>query len=453
MASIYKRKGKFSVVYRAPDENGEIKQRWETFNTMAEAKARQKTVESLLLTNSLIVPNARTVRELLDEYVTVYGLKTWAPSTYEGCKGLIDNYIVPIIGKIKIADVNTRMMNKYYDDLLKVKAKETRYHHSKSEFVTPSTVRNIHKLLRSAFNQAVKWELLDHNPVINCTIPKKAEKEREVWDIDTLTKALDCCTDPILFLAINLAFSCSLRVGELLGLTWDCIDISQDSIDNNRAYIYINKELQRVSKSTLEKLGSDEMIYRFPAIYPKNTTVLILKPPKTKTSVRKVYLPKTVANLLVERKAELEELSEIFGDEFTDYNLVMCHPSGRPMEGQVITNAFRKLIDDNGLPRVVFHSLRHTSTTYKLRLSGGDIKAVQGDTGHSQATMVTDRYAHIMDDDRRINTEKLEHDFYKGQNSNSDNESANSSSDAIELVKALEKSPELMNMLKALLNK
>ena len=453
MASIYKRKGKFSVVYRAPDEYGELKQRWETFSTLADAKARKKQVEAELLTNTLVVPNSRTIKELLDEYVTVYGLKTWAPSTYEGRKALIDNYIVPIIGNIKIKDVNTRLMNKYYDDLAKVKAADNNYHHSRTEFVTPSTIRNVHKLLRSAFNQAVKWELLDHNPIINCTIPKKAEKERDVWDVDTLINALEHCEDPVLYLAINLAFSCSLRMGELLGLTWDCIDISQESIDNNRAYIFINKELQRVSKSTIEKLGTNDIIYKFPAIYPKNTTMLVLKPPKTKTSIRKVYLPRTVAELLAERKAELEELAEIFGDEFVNYDLVMCHPNGRPMEGNVISNAFQKLITENGLPRVVFHSLRHTSTTYKLRLSGGDIKAVQGDTGHSQATMVTDRYAHIMDDDRRINTEKLERDFYKGKDSNEKEIKINVSEDAINLAKVLEQSPELMSILKTLINK
>ncbi len=44
---------------------------------------------------------------------------------------------------------------------------------------------------------------------------------------------------------------------------------------------------------------------------------------------------------------------------------------------------------------MVFHSLRHTSVTYKLKLSGGDIKAVQGDSGHAQADMVTEVYGHI----------------------------------------------------------
>ena len=60
-------------------------------------------------------------------------------------------------------------------------------------------------------------------------------------------------------------------------------------------------------------------------------------------------------------------------------------------EPNYINRAFGKLIADHNFPKVVFHSLRHTSTTYKLKLSGGDIKAVQGDTGHAQATMVTER--------------------------------------------------------------
>ena len=47
----------------------------------------------------------------------------------------------------------------------------------------------------------------------------------------------------------------------------------------------------------------------------------------------------------------------------------------------------QKIIDELGLPDVVFHSLRHTSVTYKLKLSGGDIKAIQGDSGHAQAEM------------------------------------------------------------------
>ena len=68
--------------------------------------------------------------------------------------------------------------------------------------------------------------------------------------------------------------------------------------------------------------------------------------------------------------------------------------------------------------QLVFHSLRHSSVTYKLKLNGGDIKSVQGDSGHSQVDMVTDVYSHIIDEDRRKNAELFEEAFYKRKNLN-----------------------------------
>ena len=67
---------------------------------------------------------------------------------------------------------------------------------------------------------------------------------------------------------------------------------------------------------------------------------------------------------------------------------------------------------------MVFHSLRHTSVTYKLKLNGGDIKAVQGDSGHAQVNMVTDVYSHIIDEDRKRNAELFEEAFYGKKNPN-----------------------------------
>ena len=82
------------------------------------------------------------------------------------------------------------------------------------------------------------------------------------------------------------------------------------------------------------------------------------------------------------------------GDDYNDYDLVICHDNGTPIEHGNIRNKFMALIKKADLKPVVFHSLRHSSTTYKLKLSGGDIKAVQGDTGHAEAAMITERYAH-----------------------------------------------------------
>lgn len=322
------------------------------------------------------------------------------------------NYIYPLIGDMKLDEINPRVMDKYFQSLLSVKTKIVNNRTPKNEYLTVHTVREIHKLLRNAFNQAVKWEMMARNPVANATLPKEEHEKREIWTAETLMKALEVCDDEILALAINLAFACSLRMGEMLGLTWDCIDISEKSLKENSASIFINKELQRVNRDTMEKLDSKDVIFTFPKVLMNTSTALVLKTPKTKTSVRKVFLPNTVAQMLVKRKEQIEELKELFGDEYLDYNLVFANSSGRPMEGQVITRALKQLIRENNLPDVVFHSFRHASITYKLKWNGGDMKSVQGDSGHARMDMVADVYSHIIDEDRRFNAQRFDEQFY-----------------------------------------
>jgi hypothetical protein len=96
----------------------------------------------------------------------------------------------------------------------------------------------------------------------------------------------------------------------------------------------------------------------------------------------------------------------------------MATTFGLPIGDSYLRNKMQDIIDELGLPDVVFHSLRHTSVTYKLKLSGGDIKAVQGDSGHAQADMVTEVYGHIIDEDRRKNAEMMENAFYNKENLN-----------------------------------
>ena len=419
----------------------------------AEAKKRKLQVEYEQESGTFIPPSAKTVNDLLDEYMSIYGVNTWAMSTYESRKSLIANYIRPLIGDMKLEDVTPRIMDKYYRDLLSVKAVSSKYVKARTEYLTPHTVREVHKTLRNAFNQAVKWELMTRNPVEHATLPKEEHKTRDIWTAEVLQKALEACDDDILRLAINLAFSCSLRMGELLGLTWDCIDISPTSIELGQASIFVEKELQRVNREAMADLDGKDIMFKFPPTFASTHTALVLKTPKTKTSVRKVFLPKTVAEMLVQRKADIEELKDLFGDEFVDFNLVFCSSNGKPIEGQVINRAFNKLIEEKGLPKVVFHSLRHSSITYKLKLNGGDMKSVQGDSGHAQVKMVADVYSHIIDDDRRLNAERMEAAFYSGRQATPEPvqpAATESSADDKELLLKLLQNPEMAALLKSL---
>ena len=309
----------------------------------------KKEIEYRADVGQMVVPHCKNVKELMEEYITLYGKEAWALSTYSSNVSMINNYIVPIIGGDKLENINTRFIEKYYQRLLRTPAVvNPATGKRQSEYVSPATIRDIHKLLRSCFQQAVKWELMPKNPAIYATVPKYKSAKREIWTAETLMHALEVCEDERLKLALNLAFSCSMRMGEMLGLTWDCVDISDEAIEEGRAFIYIDKEVQRVDKAAIQELHGKDVILVFPEESRKNKTVRVLKLPKTESSIRKVFLPKSVAEMLVEWKKSQDKIKETLGD-----------------------------------------------------------------SGHSQINMVTDVYSHIIDDDRRKNAELFEEAFYE----------------------------------------
>ena len=162
--------------------------------------------------------------------------------------------------------------------------------------------------------------------------------------------------------------------------------------------------------------------------------------------------------ILREWKKAQDELKSFLGDEYQDFDLVVALPNGRPRENRIIEKEFSLLKEKAGLPNVDFHFLRHSSTTYKLKLNHGDLKVTQGDTGHAEIDMITKVYAHILDEDRKINAQKFESAFYANpdlRNAKPPQEPEKPQAQTLDLaalVEQLQKSPELANTLAALLS-
>ncbi len=190
------------------------------------------------------------------------------------------------------------------------------------------------------------------------------------------------------------------------------VHMTDADIMADNAFVYIDKELTRATLHAIEALGKKEIFHIFEPMKRDASTRLILKTTKTKSSVRKVWLPKTVAYILREWKKSQDELRKFYVHDYEEHDLVISLPKGTPCDGRLIEESFQALRTKAGLPRVVFHSLRHSSTTYKLKLNHGDLKATQGDTGHAEIDMITKVYAHILDEDRKINAQKFETAFY-----------------------------------------
>lgn len=413
MASIQKRGKKYAVVYSYEDSDGTKRQKWESYSTKKEATKRKAAVENEINNGTFIPPSSTTVRMFLKDFVELYGTKRWGLSAYTANTGLIENYINPLLGDQIVQDVNRRTVDRFIQRLQKTPPVETPYRHARTEFVTACTIEKIMKLMRCAFHQAVRWDMIGKNPFDDAILPKREKNVRAIWTSDIIRKALDNCSDGKLYVAINLAFACSMRLGEITGLQWDCVHISEQDIANDNAYVYIDKELARVDQKAIDAVGQKDIIFVFPRLMGgKSSTRLVLKKPKTESSVRKVWIPKTLALILRDWKEKQDTLKEFMGVDYIDYNLVLVQETGRPCEDRIIGNQFERLKKSANLPNVVFHSLRHSSTTYKLKLNKGDLKATQGDTGHAQIDMITDIYAHILDEDRKINAQKFEMAFY-----------------------------------------
>lgn len=161
-----------------------------------------------------------------------------------------------------------------------------------------------------------------------------------------------------------------------------------------------------------------------------------------------MWLPKTLAYILREFKEKQEVVKRLLEGEYEDFNLVIPVTNGRPCEERLIWKAFRRLKDKAGLPNVVFHSLRQSSTTYKLKLNKGDLKATQGDTGYAEIDMITKVYAHILNEDRKLNAQKFETAFYANPDLRDVKPPKEESKpDVNALVEQLKSSPELISAL------
>lgn len=263
MASIQKRKDKYNVVYYYTDKYGKQKQKWESFGTLREARKRKAEVELQQANRTFIAPSTTTLNEFWPTYVDLYGCNKWSISTMEKNTALFTTYISPYLGHYKLDEIRPITIEQYYANL-----KESE-NTKKTGKVSTRVVAEVHRILRCTFNVAVKWEYISNNPFLKVDTPKHDYEKREIWTANQIAKALEVCEDPKLSIAIQLAFACSLRMGEVLGLTWDNVHISEDDFACGDTHIYIKQQLERARTDAIEKLNNKDVLFIFPQFEKK----------------------------------------------------------------------------------------------------------------------------------------------------------------------------------------
>ena len=182
MASIQERNGKFIVVYDYRDEtSGKRKQKWVTCESRKDAEKTLTALKRAKASGSLSLPLCSSLEELLQEYIDVYGKSHWGESSYMRNIHLIEKYIVPMIGSADPIDMNVRCLDHIYQ---KLQCRHKGADGKVEDPVAPSVLRDINKLLKSCFHQAIRWEIMDKNPAFGADLPHCKSKERPIWDLE-----------------------------------------------------------------------------------------------------------------------------------------------------------------------------------------------------------------------------------------------------------------------------
>ncbi len=306
--------------------------------------------------------------------------------------------------------VEPRHIDGLYDTLRKTRCKGAKAQGKAEEdipFLSETTIRIIHSILTSAFDKAVEWKVVSRSPVV-CDAPTKKKSKNKIWTPQQVSSAPENIQDPLIRLTIHTAFIDTLRNGETMGIQWSDISFEDNSIR-------ITKTLQRVDEEALKMVRPDDILFMFPRQQERSKSFLILKKPKTDESDRVVFFTNYLKADLLRRREQVIMQKAALGDEYKDYGLVFALPNGNPIEPKLCEKWFVAWQREStlDLPRLRFHDLRGSSSSYKLIISNGDVKTVQGDSGHSSAEVLLRHYAAIQDDRRMGLAQMIEQDFYK----------------------------------------
>jgi len=198
----------------------------------------------------------------------------------------------------------------YYHFLLTEAEPATNMGKPMRDRITASTIHDIHKVLRCAFNLAVRWEYIIKNPFLNATLPEHHEKERKVLGPEQILKIVDFTCRPeyydyyMIHCAIMIAIVCTMRGGEIGGLQWD-------HVYAEKGLVGVDRVIDRVDKKLMDKLSKMEILFKFPNLYPGTRTNIVLKQPKTEGSIRNIEIKEFALHSL----SLLKEIQEKLKDE------------------------------------------------------------------------------------------------------------------------------------------
>ncbi len=296
-----------------------------------------------------------TVKDWLTEWLDLYRSSVKRGSKAQ-CETIVELHLIPRIGSILLKDLTPMdIQRQVIAPLTKIRS--------------PKTIHNIHGVLHKALEQAVMLHYITTNPANGCDLPRIPKKETikplDKADIKCLLSKLDGDPEEYLF---KVALVTGLRSGELIGLTWDCVDFE-------------NSVIRITHQMTSPRKPGEEYEIE-----------------ETKSSNYRTLSPAPIAfQWLKLQKAKQEKEKQTLGKAWNSgryKNLVFTMLNGSHYTQSWVYKMFQRVLKSAGLGHYRVHDLRHTYVVDALR-AGDDVKTVQASAGHYSAAFTLDRYAHV----------------------------------------------------------
>ena len=350
-------------------------QRSITGKTQKEVAQKLRQITASLDDGTYKAPCKLTVGEWLDIWTQDY-LVSVKPRTVDSYKTTVENHLKPAFAAMKLDALKTQDVQRFYNSL-QVECGDRKPLSAKS-------VRNIHGVFHKAMQQAVKLGHIRTNPADPCDLPRAVRKDIHPLDNEAIARFLKVARGHRYEAIYVLTLFTGLREGEVLGLTWDCINF-------HTGIISVEKQMQ---------LHQDKGSKGYELVSPKNGRS------------RTIVAAQTVlARLQQQRRWQMQQKLLLGSDWQNPEGLVFTNEFGTYLTKPTVYREYKRIVAAIGCPNARFHDLRHSYAVAAIR-ARDDIKTVQGNLGHATAAFTLDVYGHVTDQMKRESADKME-DFIR----------------------------------------
>ena len=310
------------------------------------------------------IPRLKTA-DWLNTWVTEY-IGNVKSSTRKSYQDHVRLNIIPYIGNVPLSKVTAAMIQQMYNELQTEKE------------LSPKTIKNVHGVLHRALEQAQKMGYIRSDPLAAVTLPRIEKKQIKPLEDEELCAFLKEIRGSPYELVYFVTVFTGLRQGEVLGLTWDCVNFEKQTL-------LINKQHGK-------KKGTRE--YCFSSL--KNDRPRVIE------------AAEGVMDALKKQQLRQQRWAVRLKDGWDNPDsLVFTTETGRYLCNQTVYLAFKKIVRRLHLDATRFHDLRHTYAVNSLK-SGDDIKTVQENLGHATAAFTLDVYGHVTKQMKRDSAQRME---------------------------------------------